>query len=806
MSRVQGLAPASLRRVCDTDQFAFKTTAELPFTKRIFGQPRGTRSIEFGVEIDSPGFNIYVLGLAGTGRATTIERFLQEKAADSPVPGDWVYVQNFQDLRRPRAIRLPPGKGSRFRDDMAALVESLKRGTPEAFSTEEYQEAHTSIAQELEAGRSRILQEVRQKASEQDLAIVGTPGGLVITPVADGQPMDLETFRSLPAERRAELDAARGALQRELEDALRAISGLEQDAREKIADLRRSVAASVADRLIEPLKERYDGHEESLLHLDLVRTEFVEHVDDFRPEEEDDEPASPPGAKGDPFRRYLVNLIVDHSRSTAAPVVVESNPTLRNLVGRMEYEVQFGVPTTDFTNIKAGSLHQANGGYLVVRAGDLLGNPHAWRAFKRALSDGVIRIEEPATDSVATKTLDPEPIPLDVKIVLMGSSALYYSLFGLDEDFPKLFKVKADFDADMERSPENENEFALFVAARCHEEGLRHFEKGAVGKIVEYGSRLAGSQKRLATRFGQVANVVREASYWAGDAGRETVATEDVTRAIKEHAFRSNLIEERLRRQIDDGTLFIDTSGEVVGQVNGLYVVDIGDYSFGQPSRITAQSYMGRAGVVSIEREVKLAGPIHDRGVLTLVGYLGGAYAQDQPLSLSASLAFEQNYTGVDGDSASSAELYALLSSLSGFPINQGVAVTGSVNQWGHLQPIGGVTEKTEGFFEACLSRGLTGEQGVIVPAANVEDLMLREEVVAAVAAGQFHVWAVETIDEGLELLTGVPAGERGEDGTFPDPQSTVHGAVQARLHQLAIELEAFGKDEPDSKAGETDS
>ena len=793
MSPVSELAPADLRHLCDLGRLTFESTAELPFSKKIVGQPRGTRSIEFGIEISSPGFNIYVMGPTGTGRTTTIEHFLQEKAAAGPVPNDWVFVQNFQDQRRPRAISLPAGKGTQLREDLAELVAYLRREIPKAFETEEYKDAFSSIVQELEAHRSRILQKVRHEAAEHGFAIVRTPDGLIISPVLDGQPMPAEVYEALASEQKEELTVVRRSLERSLEDALRAVQEVERGARDEIASLARRVASSVVGRVIEPLQAAFAGEEEALLHLNLVQEDLVAHVNDFLPDEEA-QPESAPQGRGDPFRRYAVNLVVDHRQSQGSPVVVENNPTYHNLVGRIEYDVKFGVPTTDFSNIKAGALHRANGGFLVLRAGDLLGQAQAWQALKRALNSGEVRIEEPAAESIATKTVDPEPIPLDVKIILMGGAALYYSLLKVDEDFAKLFKVRADFDAEMDRTPENEDEFALFIAARCHEEGLSHFDRGAVGQIVEQSSRLAEAKGKLTARFGEVANLVREASYWAEIAGRELVSAADVARAIQEHTFRSNMMEKRLRRQIEQGVLLVDTSGSTVGQVNGLYVIEVGDYRFGQPSRITAQTYMGSAGVVSIEREVQLSGPTHNRGVMTLVGYLGGTYAQDQPLSLSASLAFEQNYSGVDGDSASSAELYALLSSLSGLAIKQEVAVTGSVNQWGQIQPIGGAAAKIEGFFDVCVERGLTGEQGVIIPAANVQDLMLRQDLVEAVADGRFHIWAVRLIDEGLEILTGVPAGERGADNSYPE--GTVHHAVQERLHQLALGLSAFGKDE----------
>ncbi len=792
MSPIVELSPAELRRVCDVSRFTFESTSELPLTKKIIGQPRGTRAIEFGIEITSPGFNIYVLGPTGTGRTTTIERFVQEKAATGDVPQDWVYVQNFKDPRRPRAIALPPGLGAQFRDDLEELVTCLQREIPKAFEAEEYSEAHSKITQELEVQRDRILQAIQHQAAEQGFTIIRTPDGLMVAPVVDGQPMPIEAYQALPPDRQETLDETRRQLEKNLDDILQDVLELEQAARDEIVALDQRVAASVVDHYVESLRGSYAAEEEALLQLGLMREEIIEHADHFRPADKlPDEDGRQ--AQGNPFGRYLVNLIVDNSQLAGAPVIVESNPSYRNLVGQIEYDIQFGAPTTNFTNTKAGSLHKANGGYLVLRAGDLLDQPHAWQALKRALNDQVICIEPPAAENIATKTLDPEPIPLDIKIVLMGSPSLYYSLFARDEDFGKLFKVKADFDALMDRSPENEKEFALFVASRCHEENLRHFGKEAVGKIVEYGSYLAGSQDKLITRFGKVADLVREASFWAGKAGREIVQAEDVTQAIRERTFRSNLLEERLRKKIREGTLFIDTEGAKVGQVNGLYVLQTGDHSFGQPARITAQTYMGRAGVVSIEREVELAGPIHNRGVMTLSGFLGGTYAHAHPLSLSASIPVEQNYAGVEGDSASSAELYALLSSLSETPIKQSIAVTGSVNQWGQVQPIGGVTEKIEGFFAVCQERGLTGDQGVLIPAANQQDLMLCEKVVDAVAQGQFHVWTAETIDQGLETLTGTPAGKREADGNYPP--GSIHQAVKERLYQLAVELESFSSD-----------
>ncbi len=679
--------------------------------------------------------------------------------------------------------------GTTFRSDLGELVECLQRDIPKAFETEEYKDALTSITQELEAQRNRILQGVQQRAAAANFAILRTPDGLMITPLVDGQPIPAEAYESLPPEQREELAATRRSLERKLDDALSEVMRLEQESRESIVSLDQRVTASVADRFVQPLIAKYPEEPEVGLHLDLLRQDVVNHIDAFRPADREEEAQQEDPAA--PLRRYQVNLFVDNRGAVGAPVIVESNPTLHNLMGRIEYEVRYGAATTDFTLIKAGSLQRANGGYLVLRASELLGNSSAWSALKRALTDQAVRVEEPAAESMATKSLDAEPIPLRVKIVLLGSPALYYALYGLEDDFVKLFKVKADFDAQMERTPQNEDEYALFVATRCHEEGLRHFGPGAVGKVVEHGSRLAGTQTKLTTRFGQVADLIREASFWAGKAVREVVDSQDVDRAVREQIHRSDLTEEHLRRQIVDGTILIDTDGAVVGQVNGLYVVQVGDHRFGHPSRITAQAYMGRSGVLSIEREVEMAGPLHNRGVLTLTGYLGGTYAQNQPLSLSASIAFEQNYGGIEGDSASLAELCALLSRLSALPVDQGIAVTGSVNQWGQVQPIGGVTEKVEGFFATCQAPGLSGRQGVIVPAANLQDLMLHQEIVAAVAETRFSIWAVDHVDQAIQVLTGTPAGVRSPDGDYP--AGTLHHAVQSRLTQLATELARFG-------------
>jgi len=782
------LAPDQLRRACDPEQFSFRTTAELPLTSEIIGQPRATHAIEFGLSIEGPGYNIFVLGPGGTGRTTTIQRFLAQRAAQEPSPDDWIYVHNFRQPRQPRAIQLPPGTGARFRDDMAALVRELRQAIPRAFEGKAYREDRARIEREFQAAQERILQELDAQARARGFGVLHTASGMALVPMKAGQPLPPEALAQLPSEEQERLRAVHQELTTAAEEALRRVREHERAARQALQRLDQEVAAFVVGHAVDELKARYAEYEEIGEYLEEVRADIVARVEEFKAEKEEAPPPEAGPMSTDPFRRYLVNLLVDNSGQQGAPVIVEPNPTYVNLIGRIEHEVRLGSAVTDFTMLKAGALHRANGGYLVLRARDVLADPQAWAALKRALTDGLVRLEERGNQLVSTVTLDPEPIPLDVKVVLVDSPGFYYFLYAADEDFRELFKVRADFSADMERTPENEHRYALFIRARCEEEGLRPFDRTGVARVVEYGSRLAEDQNRLSVRFGEIADLLREADYWAEEAGREVVTAEDVERAIVEQTYRANRVEEEIRRAVAEGTVVIATEGEVVGQVNGLALNAVAGYLFGRPIRITARTYVGRSGVVDIQREVKLSGPTHGKGVLTLAAYLGGQYAVEQPLTLSASLSFEQTYDEVRGDSASLAELYALLSSLADLPIRQGIAVTGSVDQHGRVQPVGGVTHKIEGFFEACKQRGLTGEQGVVIPAANRRNLMLRQEVVRAVAEGKFHIYPVATVDEGIEILTGVPAGERDEKGRFP--KGTVHARVLARLQEFARRLE----------------
>ena len=804
---IKPLPVFKLRRVCSPRTLKFKTTAELPVVEDIIGQPRAVRAFDFGLEVRGPGFNIFVMGPVGSGRATIAEHFLRKHALQQPTPSDWVYVHNFKDSLRPRALTLPAGRARQFKQDLGALLNYLKADLPRLFESEPYQRAASRLTRELDEARTTALEEFDTQARQRGFALARSDQGLFVLPLgADGQPASTpEALAALPEERRAELDKLQPDVEDELNTVLRAVRGLELQTRDQLLGLDRQVAAKALAPLLNRLTERYRTEcPEAADYLEEVRADIVAHASQFHADATKAESDNGPEKdQPDPLLRFQVNVLVDNSQTQGAPIVFESNPTFMNLIGRIERDVRLGENVLDFTMLRAGALHRANGGYLVLRAQDVLKDLHTWEAFKRALSTRQLVIEDPGTQlqMFSTRTLESEPIPLDVKAVLLGTPWLYYDLFNADEDFARLFKVKADFAADMARTPENEQAYALFVRARCVEHDLPPFAAGAVAQIIEYGSRLVEDQTKLSTQFGDITDAIIEAAHWARKANRAEVTAADMRQALDEWRYRSNLVEQETQEPIVDGIINVQVSGEAVGQINGLSVITSGDYEFGHPSRISARIYVGRSGVLMIEREVHLAGRIHNKGLLTLEGYLHGQYAAKEPLSLAASLSFEQNYSEIEGDSASSAELYVLLSALADLPIKQGIAVTGSVDQQGRVQPVGGVSHKIEGFFDVCRARGLTGEQGVIIPAGNLRNLMLREDVVAACHAGQFHIWAVKTIDEGIELLMSVKAGRRGKSGAFtPD---SVHARVAAKLKSIAEQLE--GKKEREEEPEEKD-
>ncbi|MGD8996887.1 MAG: ATP-binding protein [Anaerolineae bacterium] len=792
------MKPNQLCQACDPGQFDFETTEELEELSQIIGHERATVAVRFGIGIQRTGYNLFALGRSGTGKRTTITRFLETRAADEPVPSDWCYVNNFEESHEPRALRLPPGKGIELRKDMEQLLEELGTAIPATFESEDYQTRRQESQEEFQEKQEKALNQIQARAEERGIALIRTPVGLAFAPVEDGEVVSPDEFQKLPEEKQAQVKKDIAELQEELQETMRQARQWERQSREKIKELDRQVAMFAVGHRIEELQETYADLEDVTAYLEAVKNDVVENVDDFRRTGDEERE----GLLGIPmqrvreakFRRYQVNVLVDHSESQGAPVIYEEHPTYNNLIGRIEHIAQMGALVTDFNLIKPGALHSANGGYLLIDARELLMQPYAWEGLKRVLRGQEVRIESlsQALSLVSTVSLEPEPIPLHVKVVLIGERLLYYLLGQYDPDFAELFKVEADFSDEMPRTPENDQLYARLIATMARRDELRPLNREAVARIIQRSSRISGDSKKLSTHLLSVADLLHEADYWASEAGNRVVTLKDVQEAIDQQIHRADRLRERTQESIKRGTILIDTEGERIGQVNGLSVIALGNFAFGRPSRITARTRLGKGSVVDIEREVELGGPIHSKGVLILSSYMGARYAPDYPMSLSASLVFEQSYAGVEGDSASLAELCALLSALAGVPIRQSLAVTGSVNQHGDVQPIGGVNEKIEGFFDACKAKGLTGDQGVLIPAANVEHLMLRQDVVEAAERGEFHVYPVQNVDEGIELLTGVPAGERDEEGAFPE--GTINQRVEAQLIELAQRQRDFAE------------
>ena len=787
------IAPLSahqLRKTCDPSQFDFETTAELEPLNDILGQERAVKAILFGIGIRREGYNLFALGPSGTGKRTTIGQFLDRKAAAEPTPADWCYVNNFDQPHKPHALRLPPGQGVVLRKDMEQLVEELRTAIPAAFESDDYRTRRQEAEEEFKERQERAFTELQEEAREKNVALIRTPVGLAFAPLKDGEVISPDDFQKLPEETRKQFEQDINELQERLQSIIFQVRQWEREARKKVKELDRQVAMFAVGHQIDELREKYASLPEVVEYLDAVQKDVIENVDEFRKPEEQPQVMGlpmPRPLKGPPLlRRYQVNVLVDHSETEGAPVVYEDHPTYNNLIGRIEHIAQMGALLTDFNLIKPGALHRANGGYLILDARQLLLQPYAWDALKRALRSREIRLESlaQALSLVSTVSLEPESIPLDVKVVLIGERLLYYLLHLYDPDFSELFKVEADFNGRMARTPENNLLYARMIGTLARNEGLLPFDRQAVARVIERSARLADDSEKLSAHLLSVVDLLREADYWATTGGHKTVTADDVQQAIEAQIHRADRVRGLVQEEIRRGTIMIDTSGERVGQINGLSVIALGNFAFGQPNRITARVRLGKGEVVNIEREVELSGPIHSKGVLILAHFLTARYAPDYPLSLSASLAFEQSYGGVEGDSASVAELCALLSALADVPLKQSLAVTGSVNQHGEVQPIGGVNEKIEGFFDVCRDRGLTGEQGVIIPAANVVHLMLRQDVVAAAEAGQFHIYPVRTVDEAVELLTGMPAGERDEEGNFPE--GTLNYLVEARLIEMA--------------------
>lgn len=785
-----------LRWVCDPALFNFKTTNDIANLEGGIGQERALAAIDFGLGMTNGGFNLYLAGEPGTGRSSTIKSLLRKRVKDSPPASDWCYVHNFEQPDSPTALALPAGMGADFRDEMRELLDYVRANIPTLLESKEYETHRVAVIEQFQEKNGEIFSELEKEAEQSGFALQRTVSGLVVVPQKEGRNFTQEEYESLEKEERERVDALGRELTEKLNDALRQVRENEKALRDTLGQLDRELGLCSIGHHLDPLKEKYAGFQKILHYLDSVQEDLLLNLEDFKPQ------APPPQIPGlkfpkqEPtFERYEVNVLVEHDPDDPAPIVFESNPTYNNLFGRIENIMQVGgVATTNFTLIKPGALHRANGGYLIVDAREVLINPFAWESLKRCIRNCEIKIEDVLEQYrfMTVVSLKPEPIPLHAKIIMIGSLWIYYLLFYMEPDYRKFFKVKADFDSKINRSPEVMQDYALFVATHCKKEGLLPFDNTGVAALLEYASRLVEDQERLSAQFTGLCDTIREASYWASLSEAQVVDRGWVKKAIEAKAYRSNRIEERVHEYLAEGTILCDTEGSVVGQINGLSVMTVGDYSFGRPSRLTTRVSQGRAGMVNIEREVKLSGPIHDKGVLILTGYLAGKFARDKPLSFSASICFEQSYEGVEGDSASSTELYSLLSAFSGLPIRQGIAVTGSVNQLGQVQPIGGVNYKVEGFYAVCKAKGLTGNQGVIIPKINERNLMLNDEVVQAVESGMFHIWSVSQIEEGIEILTGVPAGISDADGKYPE--GTVNYLVAKRLNEMVESMRRFGQ------------
>jgi lon-related putative ATP-dependent protease len=703
-------------------------------------------------------------------------------------------VNNFANPYEPKAIKLQAGKGKEFHDDMKNLIENVRDSLPKAFESEDYVAKREATIRGLEKQRKQLIEEINTNAQREGFVIQTTPIGMILIPILDGKPLSEEEMLALPQKMKDKLEEKREKLETDFRNTMRQLIDMERKIHEALKKLNKEVALYAIGNQVETIMEKYKDTPEATTYLKDAENDILDNLQQFvkRGEPRQQLPFPMPWMKEEPFKKYEVNVVIDNSNTKGAPVIMETNPTYHNLLGRTEKEAQFGSLTTDFSMIRAGAIHKANGGYLIIPVEELLRNPFSYDGLKRDLRDRNIVIEEPEEryGFISVKTLKPQPILLTTKVILIGNPSIYQLLFTLDADFKELFKVKAEFDTTMDRTDEKVKQYATFVCMLCEKENLKHLDGSGLAKIVEYSSRIAEDQYKLSTQFSHVADILREANYYATQENVEFINGNHVKKTIEEKIYRSKLIQEKIQEMIQRGFFLIDTVAEKVGQVNGLSVMGLGDFAFGSPSRVTASIGLGREGVIDIEREAKMGGPIHTKGVLILSGYINDKYARDKPLSLSARLVFEQNYGGVEGDSASSTELYSILSALSGLPIKQNIAVTGSVNQKGEVQAIGGVNEKIEGFFEVCKAKGMTGQQGVMIPESNVQNLMLKEEVVEAVKAGKFNIYSVKTIDEGIEVLTGTKAGQRRPDGTFEE--GTVNYIVDKQLAEMAEKLKEY--------------
>lgn len=792
MSRIKELSYTQLKKSCDPASFKFKTTKELePFTGTI-GQARGIKAMEFGLNIDIKGYNLYLEGPTGIGKTIYARNKLEAIAKTKPVPDDWCYVYNFENHNEPIAISLPAKMGKEFTNDMAQFIENIKVEIKTAFNNQDFATEKANIEKSVEEKKIKMIEKLNKDAARQGFEIKNTPSGIYFLPMINGKTLTEDEFNALDEATKSEFERRSVEIQKETIDVMSKIKELERKANEKMSSWQNNIALFAVSIQINELRNKYKRFAKIQTFLKDVQKDILSNLTEFIAEPQPQ--PQMPMPRNDvlkPWQKYQVNLFVDNSNLEGAPVIIDSNPSYYNLFGKLEYENTYGTLRTDFTLIKPGLIHKANGGYIVLQIRDLLTNPVIWDSFKRILRTKLIYVDtlkDYQMNTVAIASLKPEPIPVNIKVLLIGPSNVYYQLLNFDEDFKKLFKVKVEFDEEAPRTDANMFKIAQFIHNFCEKEKAPHFNAGAVAEVIEYCSRSVENQNKLSTQLNDITELLGEACTWAKMDGAKTVTAAYVKKAVVERIERINKYDQRLVEMIQNGTIMIDTDGQKVGQINGLSIMSIGDYSFGKPAKITANTYVGKSGIVNVEREVELSGTSHSKGVMILAAYIGEKFAQERPLSLTASLCFEQMYNGVDGDSASSTELYAILSSLSDLPIKQNIAVTGSVNQKGEIQPIGGVTDKIEGFFSICKLRGLTGEQGVMIPYQNIKNLNLNDDVIKAVKDGMFHIYAIKNIDEGIELLTGVPAGKKNKNGEYT--VGTVNYLVNEKLKRYSSKTE----------------
>lgn len=799
MKKRNELMPKDLKDVCSTSLFKFETTKELvDTTDLVYGQERGIKALEFGTDIDIKGYNLYLEGPSGVGKTMYTKKFLDKKAEKGKVPNDWVYIYNFDNPNEPIAISFPAGQGKVFCSTMENFVKDVRKDIKKTFNNDDFEKEKQIIKQEYEEKRDKLLEKLNQKTLIQGFKVSSTENGVYMMPVLDGKTLGEDEFEDLDESVKKEFEERSQLVQEQIFQALAEIKQIEKETEKKIDEWQSNIALMTINIHVNSIKANYKRNKKVTTYLDNIKKDILKNISQFLAPDPDPKVPIPmqqiqkPEIR-EPWLNYRVNLFIDNSKLEGAPVVMDTNYSYYNIFGGLEYENQYGSLKTDFMMIKPGLLHQANGGYIVFQAKDLLSNPLCYEALKKALKIKELSIEN-ATEQRAGMlllALKPEPIPLDIKVLLVGSSNIYHTLLSMDEDFRKLFKIKVEFEEDAPKTNANIQRLTNFVRSFCVQENLLDLNKEAMAKVVEITSKLAGDKQKLSTQFSEIGEIVGEASVWAKKDKQKIITKEYIQKALDERVDRIKKYDTRYLQMIKEESLLIDTDGYTVGQINGLTVIKIGDYSFGKPARITASTYVGKSGIVNIEREVEMSGSSHSKGVLILTGFLGELFAQDMPLSLTASICFEQLYGGVDGDSASSTEAYAILSSLSGIPINQSIAVTGSVNQKGEIQPIGGVNEKIQGFYQICKLRGFNGEQGVIIPKQNVRNLHLDDEIIENVKKGKFHIYAISTIYEGIEILTGVPAGKKDKNGNFP--LGTINYLVKEKLKKFSKVSE--GKD-----------